>query len=78
MFSASRADAARSAGARYPLGEGSEWRVSLRTSAAACGRLAARISELHPWGSPEMTATPVNWCLDTYVEWVERTTAGQG
>ncbi len=60
------------------LGEGSEWRVSLRTSAAVRDRLAARVSELHPWDSPEVTATPVAWCLDTYAEWVERTTAGQG
>jgi periplasmic divalent cation tolerance protein len=60
------------------LGEGNEWRVSLRTSTAARDRLAARISELHPWDSPEVTATPVEWCLNTYAEWVERATAEQG
>ncbi|MBB5914206.1 periplasmic divalent cation tolerance protein [Nocardia transvalensis] len=60
------------------LGEGREWRVSLRTSATAKDRLAARISELHPWDSPEVTATSIEWCLDTYAEWVERTTTEQG
>lgn len=59
------------------LGEGQEWRVSLRTCATARDRLAARIAELHPWASPEITATPVEWCSDTYAEWVERTTAAQ-
>lgn len=59
------------------LGEGQEWRVSLRTSATTRDRLAARLSELHPWDSPEITATPVEWCSDNYAEWVERTTAEQ-
>ncbi|NNH69463.1 divalent-cation tolerance protein CutA [Nocardia uniformis] len=57
------------------LGEGKEWRVTLRTSAAVCDRLAARVAELHPWDSPEVTATPIEWCLDSYAEWIERTTA---
>ncbi|MBF6328708.1 divalent-cation tolerance protein CutA [Nocardia transvalensis] len=57
------------------LGEGNEWRVSLRTSATTRDRLAARVAELHPWDSPEVTATPVEWCLETYAEWIERTTA---
>ncbi|PPJ24205.1 divalent-cation tolerance protein CutA [Nocardia nova] len=56
------------------LGEGQEWRVTFRTAAATRDRLAARIAELHPWDSPEVTATPVEWCLNTYAEWVERTT----
>src|SRR5690606_28688775 len=38
------------------LGEGQEWRVTLRTSTAARDRLAARLRELHPWDSPEVTA----------------------
>jgi periplasmic divalent cation tolerance protein len=57
------------------LGEGTEWRVSLRTSPAARDRLAARIAELHPWDSPEITATSIEWCSDTYADWVERTTS---
>ncbi|MGO4617591.1 divalent-cation tolerance protein CutA [Nocardia sp. 2YAB30] len=58
------------------LGEGQEWRVIARTGAAALEKLAARVSELHPWDSPEVTATPISWCTDTYAEWVERATAG--
>ncbi|WP_433715291.1 divalent-cation tolerance protein CutA [Nocardia sp. CA-084685] len=59
---------------RGELGEGLEWRVTLRTATAGRERLAARIAELHPWDSPEVTAIPVEWCLDSYAEWVERTT----
>ncbi|MFE3195481.1 divalent-cation tolerance protein CutA [Nocardia sp. NPDC059240] len=57
------------------LGEGQEWRVTLRTAAASRDRLAARIAELHPWDSPEITATPIDWCIDSYADWVETTTA---
>ncbi|WP_067566412.1 divalent-cation tolerance protein CutA [Nocardia acidivorans] len=57
------------------LGEGKEWRVTLRTSAAVRDRLAARVAELHPWSSPEVTASPIEWCIDSYAEWVEQTTA---
>src|SRR5207244_11773677 len=37
------------------LGEGEEWRVTLRTSSTARDRLAARLAELHPLESPEVT-----------------------
>ncbi len=57
------------------LGEGREWRITLRTSMAARDRLAALVAERHPWESPEVTATPIEWYLDSYAEWVERTTA---
>ncbi|WP_107658845.1 divalent-cation tolerance protein CutA [Nocardia suismassiliense] len=57
------------------LGEGKEWRVTLRTAAAVRDRLAARVAELHPWDCPEVTATPVEWCIDSYVEWIEQTAA---
>ncbi|MGV9673823.1 divalent-cation tolerance protein CutA [Nocardia sp. NPDC003482] len=56
------------------LGEGQEWRVNLRTSAVQRDRLAARVGELHPWESPEVTATPVEWCSESYAGWVERAT----
>jgi periplasmic divalent cation tolerance protein len=56
------------------LGEGEEWRVTMRTSLIARDRLAARLAELHPWESPEITASPITWCTDRYAEWVERTT----
>ena len=56
------------------LGEGEEWRVTLRTSLATRDRLAARLAELHPWESPEISASPIAWCAESYAEWVERTT----
>jgi periplasmic divalent cation tolerance protein len=59
------------------LGEGEEWRVSLRTSAAVRDALAARLAELHPWDNPEVSATPVAWCTDSYADWVERTTTAE-
>ena len=58
------------------LGEGEEWRLTLRTSAALRDKLAERLAELHPWDSPEVSAVPVAWTLESYAEWVERTTAG--
>ncbi|MGW4244405.1 divalent-cation tolerance protein CutA [Nocardia sp. NPDC004722] len=57
------------------LGEAQEWRVTLRTSTATRDKLAARLIELHPWDSPEITATPIEWCIDSYIDWVETTTA---
>jgi periplasmic divalent cation tolerance protein len=56
------------------LGEGEEWRVTLRTVAGLRDALAARLTELHPWDSPEVSASPVSWCTQSYAEWVERTT----
>ncbi|MFC7428669.1 divalent-cation tolerance protein CutA [Nocardia tengchongensis] len=58
------------------LGEGQEWRVTLKTSAAAKDRLAERILELHPWaGGPEIIASPVEWAIERYADWVEKFTA---
>ena len=48
--------------------------MTLRTSAASRDALAARLAELHPWDSPEVSASPVVWCTDSYAKWVERTT----
>ncbi|MEU8898855.1 divalent cation tolerance protein CutA [Nocardia sp. NPDC048505] len=61
------------------LGEGLEWRVTLKTSAAARDRLADRILELHPWADgSEIVAFPVEWAIDRYTEWVEKfTTAAE-
>lgn len=58
------------------LGEGQEWRVALKTSAAVRDRLVARILELHPWaGQAEIIAAPVAWSTEGYVGWVEKCTA---
>ena len=56
------------------LGEGEEWRLSMRCSSAVVEALMARVAELHPWDSPEVTATPVSRALQSYADWVERTT----
>lgn len=58
------------------LGEGQEWRVTLKTSAAVRDQLANRIVELHPWaGGAEVVASPVEWAIDHYTQWVEKFTA---
>lgn len=56
------------------LGEGEEWRVSLRCARLGVETLMERVAELHPWDSPEVVALPVPLCLETYAAWVERTT----
>ncbi|MEV0358302.1 divalent cation tolerance protein CutA [Nocardia sp. NPDC050697] len=56
------------------LGEGLEWRVTFRTSDRVRDRLAARVSVLHQWESPEVTAARVEWCVDSYAAWVDRVT----
>jgi periplasmic divalent cation tolerance protein len=60
------------------LGEGEEWRVTLRTSAAVRDSLAERVVAIHPWANPEVSATPVQWCTEGYADWVERATAHPG
>ncbi|WP_067723239.1 divalent-cation tolerance protein CutA [Nocardia yamanashiensis] len=58
------------------LGEGQEWRVTLRTAAGLRDRLAARVLELHPWAPvPEIVASPIEWAIDSYADWVEKVTA---
>ncbi|MFF2555337.1 divalent-cation tolerance protein CutA [Nocardia sp. NPDC058058] len=58
------------------LGEGQEWRVTLKTSAATRDDLANRIQELHPWAAAaEIVATPVEWAIEQYAAWVENVTA---
>ncbi|MVU82359.1 divalent cation tolerance protein CutA [Nocardia sp. ET3-3] len=60
------------------LGEGQEWRVTLKTSAAVRDRLVSRILELHPWAAgPEIIASPVEWAVDHYADWVEKFTAAK-
>lgn len=59
------------------LGESQEWRVTARTSADTRDRLAARITELHPWDNPEVTATEIPWCTEVYAAWIERSTTSR-
>ncbi|WP_067862311.1 divalent-cation tolerance protein CutA [Nocardia shimofusensis] len=56
-------------------GNGQEWRIEVRTTGALRDRLAARITELHPWDNPELTGHQVDWCPDNYRQWIETSTA---
>ncbi|MGY2120040.1 divalent-cation tolerance protein CutA [Nocardia gipuzkoensis] len=57
-------------------GEGQEWRVEFRTSAATRDKLADRIKELHSWDNPELIGRPIEWCPEEYATWVDRSTGG--
>lgn len=58
------------------LGEGEEWRLTVRCARSGVDRAMARVAELHPWDSPEVSAAPIDRCLESYAAWVEKTTAG--
>ena len=57
------------------FGAGTEWILSLRTSAARYDELEAHLIEHHEWQNPEVTAVPLARASAAYVEWVERVTA---
>ncbi|MFG1635632.1 divalent-cation tolerance protein CutA [Pseudonocardia alni] len=57
------------------FGEGEEWVVSFKTTAARYDELEAHLIEHHEWQNPEVTAVPITRASAAYVEWVERVTA---
>ncbi|KAA1019572.1 divalent-cation tolerance protein CutA [Pseudonocardia sp. EV170527-09] len=57
------------------FGEGEEWVVSFKTTAARYDELEAHLIEHHEWQNPEVTAVPIARASAAYVEWVERVTA---
>ena len=57
------------------LGEGDEWRLTVHCAHARVEKVMARVADLHSWGSPEVSATPIARCLESYALWVEKTTA---
>jgi periplasmic divalent cation tolerance protein len=57
-------------------GEGEEWLVLLKTTAARYRELEAHLVGRHPWGNPEVTAVPVTAGSAPYLEWVARTAVG--
>ncbi|RZT88801.1 periplasmic divalent cation tolerance protein [Pseudonocardia sediminis] len=57
------------------FGEGEEWVVSFKTTAARYDELEAHLIEHHKWQNPEVTAVPIARASVAYVEWVERVTA---
>ncbi len=52
--------------------EGREILLVLKTTAARCAELRARIEELHEYEVPEMLELPVSGGLGAYLEWVAR------
>lgn len=57
------------------FGQGEEWVVSFKTTAARYDELEAHLIEHHEWQNPEVTAVPLTRASAAYVEWVERVTA---
>lgn len=56
------------------FGQGEEWTVSLKTTAARYDALEAHLVEQHEWSNPEVTAVPLAQASASYVAWVERVT----
>jgi periplasmic divalent cation tolerance protein len=57
------------------FGQGEEWVVSFKTTAARYAELEAHLVANHEWQNPEVTAVPLARASAAYVEWVERVTA---
>lgn len=57
------------------FGQGEEWKVSFKTTAARYADLEAHLIANHEWTNPEVTAMPLARASAAYVEWVERVTA---
>jgi periplasmic divalent cation tolerance protein len=57
------------------FGQGEEWSVSFKTTAARYAALEAHLVANHEWKNPEVTAVPLARASTAYVEWVERVTA---
>ena len=57
------------------FGQGEEWTVSFKTTAARYADLEAHLIGHHEWTNPEVTAVSLARASASYVEWVERVTA---
>lgn len=57
------------------FGQGEEWVVTFKTTAARYDDLEAHLVANHEWKNPEVTAVPLARASASYVEWVERVTA---
>jgi periplasmic divalent cation tolerance protein len=56
------------------FGNGEEWQVVLKTTAARYPELEAHLIEAHPWDNPEVSFTPLGGSA-AYLEWMSRATA---
>lgn len=59
------------------LGEGEEWQVTLKTTAARYPDLEAHLIAEHNWTNPEVTAVPLEVGSDAYLDWLSRMTAAE-
>jgi periplasmic divalent cation tolerance protein len=57
------------------FGQGEEWTVSFKTTAARYAALETHLIEHHEWNNPEVIAVPLARASAAYVKWVERVTA---
>ena len=55
------------------LGEGEEWQVTLKTTAARYHELEAHLIAEHTWDNPEITAVPLTIGSMAYLTWLDRT-----
>jgi periplasmic divalent cation tolerance protein len=56
-------------------GEGEEWIVTFKTTAARYDELETHIVAEHPWDKPEVTAVELARGSADYLRWVETATA---
>jgi periplasmic divalent cation tolerance protein len=56
------------------LGNGEEWAVVLKTTAARYPELEAHLIEAHPWDNPEVSFTPLGGSA-AYLDWLGRSTS---
>jgi periplasmic divalent cation tolerance protein len=56
------------------LGNGEEWTVVLKTTAARYPELEAHLTEAHPWDNPEVSFTPLGGSA-AYLDWLDRSTS---
>jgi periplasmic divalent cation tolerance protein len=57
------------------FGQGEEWQVIFKTTAARYPELEAHLLGHHPWKNPEIVAVPILAAASGYREWVSRTVA---
>ncbi len=56
-------------------GEGEEWMATFKTTSARYADLEAHLVVEHAWTNPEVTAIKLNRGSETYLRWLETSTA---
>jgi periplasmic divalent cation tolerance protein len=56
------------------LGEGEEWQVTLKTTAARYDELEKHLISTHTWDNPEVTAIPLVAGSGPYLRWLDIST----